>query len=296
MFKLPVTVKSPAKINLILKITGRRKDGYHNLATLFQMVDLCDTMTFYPLIEPKIEVTCSNGTISKKSNLAFLAAQKLWKPGLPGVRIDIDKKIPVGAGLGGGSSNAATTLYLLNRLWKLRHSPASLRSIGKKLGADVPFFLYAPRAWATGIGDKLTRLPEAEKFYVLLVKPMINIPTAKIYRQIGKLLKNQFRLVRISRRLKKRVSFESTVEMLENDLEETVSDMYPITGKVRGKLRMLGSKGVMLSGSGSTVFALFKSLSEANSVYNKLSGGPWYCAVARTINSMKHLECAKGRE
>lgn len=296
MFKSPVAVNSPAKINLILKVTGRRSDGYHNIATLFQMIDLCDRITFYPASDGKIKVTCSDSSIPQKRNLAYLAAMELWKPGMPGVRIHIEKKIPVGAGLGGGSSNAAAVLSVLNRLWKLGLSDKALRAKGEKLGADVPFFLFAPRAWATGIGDRLTRLPAQNRFWVVVVKPRVKISTDKIYKLFDKRLKNRPKLVKISPQLKGSATLEATVQLMSNDLEKVVSGEYPVIGKIKRMLENLGSKGVMLAGSGSAVFAIFGNSKEANSAFHKISVGPWYCAVAVTVNSMRHLELAKGEK
>ncbi|MBI3581194.1 MAG: 4-(cytidine 5'-diphospho)-2-C-methyl-D-erythritol kinase, partial [Nitrospinae bacterium] len=174
-------MESPAKINLLLKITGIRGDGYHNIASIFQMLDLCDLVTFRPNKLGKVRVTCSDRSIPARKNLAYRAATALWEPGLAGVDVILRKKIPVGAGLGGGSSNAATVLWGLNRIWGLGLSRPALRRIGARLGADVPFFLFAPRAWVTGTGDRLRELPAAEKFTVLLVKPRAGSETRKAY-------------------------------------------------------------------------------------------------------------------
>ncbi len=293
---LPVKALSPAKINLFLKVTGIRPDGYHNLATLYQMVDLCDTMTFRPMKGDSIRVICTDRSIPMRKNLAYLAARSLWRPGCPGVSIRIEKRIPSGAGLGGGSSNAATTLAVLNRLWGLSLSDSALRAKAKKLGADVPFFLYAPTAWATGTGDRLTRIPGAGRFYVLLVKPRLKISTPTIYRQFDRqltdkpqLLTNKHQLVRMPPRLKRAVLLEDIVRLLENDLEPVVEQHYPVITMIKRRIRDMESEGVMVSGSGSAVFGLFRDKRGAQAAYREISKGSWWCAVTRTVVSMGHL-------
>ena len=284
-----VKALSPAKINLILKIRGKRKDGYHNLATLFQMVDLCDLMTFQTEPSGKIRVICSDKSIPQYKNLAYLAAKSLWKPGLPGVTIRIEKRIPSGAGLGGGSSNAATTLSVLNRLWKRSISNAALLSIGAKLGADVPFFLFAPTAWATGIGERLTVVPSSGQHCLLLVKPRLKVSTAYIYKLFDRQLTNQQRLVRIPARPKRVYQLNEIVGMLENDLGEVVEREHPVIGKIKRRLLAMGSLGAMVTGSGSAVFGLFNNKRGLQSAYHEISREPWWCAVAKTVSSMEQL-------
>lgn len=280
---------SPAKINLLLKITGKRKDGYHNLATLFQMIDLCDIMTFRAEPGGKIRVICSDKSIPQYKNLAYLAAKSLWRPGLPGVTITIEKKIPSGAGLGGGSSNAATTLSALNRLWKRSLSNTALRSIGSKLGADVPFFLFAPTAWATGVGERLNRVPSSGRHYLLLVKPRLKVSTAHIYKLFDRQLTNRRRLDKIPPRPKRVYLLNEMVDMLENDLGPVVERQHPVIGIIKRRIAAMGSVGVMVSGSGSAVFGLFKNKRGLQSAYHNISRGPWWCAVARTVHSMEQL-------
>lgn len=284
-----VKAKSPAKINLILKIGNRRKDGYHNLSTLYQMIDLCDLMTFRSEPGGKIRVICSDKSIPQYKNLAYLAAKSLWKPGMPGVTITIEKRIPSGAGLGGGSSNAATTLAALNRLWKRELSNSALRSIGAKLGADVPFFLFSPTAWATGIGERLTAVPSGGQHYLLLVKPRLKVSTAHIYKLFDRQLTNQQGLDRILARPKRVYQRDEIVGMLENDLGKVVEREHPVIGKIKRRLLAMGSMGAMVTGSGSAVFGLFKNKRGLQSAYHEISKGSWWCAAARTVHSMEQL-------
>ncbi len=288
MFK-KFSVASPAKINLILKITGIRKDGYHTLATLFQMLELADTLTFSPDPSGRVRVICSDRSIPEKKNLVHRAAQLLWRPGLPGVRIDVKKVIPSGAGLGGGSSNAATALMALNHIWRRGLPPEGLRKLGAGLGADVPFFLTSPRAWATGIGDKLTPLPPAADFHILLVKPRVKIPTPRVYRLYDDRLTKKPTLIKINPIFnKKGFLLEDTVRFLENDLENVVLETWPVVKRIKRELIGSGAKGVMLSGSGSTVFALFNSRREALAVRRALSRQPWWCHLTSPRGDMHH--------
>lgn len=288
MFK-KFSVASPAKINLVLKVTGKRKDGYHTLATLFQMLELADTLTFSPDPSGRVRVLCSDRSIPEKKNLVYRAAQLLWRPGLPGVRIEVKKEIPSGAGLGGGSSNAATALMALNHIWRRGLSLKRLRGLAAGLGADVPFFLTAPRAWATGIGDRLTPLPPAADFHILLVKPRVKIPTPLVYRLYDERLTKKPTLLKMNAIFKKRgILLEDTVRFLENDLEDAVLETWPVVNRIKRELIVSGGKGVMVSGSGSTVFALFSSRREALAAQRALSRRPWWCGVTSPKGDMQH--------
>lgn len=292
----PFSVESPAKVNMLLKITGVRPDGRHNLATIFQMIDLCDMVTFRPERSGKILVTCSDKTIPVKKNLAYLAAKALWRPGLPGVEIHVEKRIPSGAGLGGGSSNAACVLSALNKIWGLGLANSSLRRIGARLGADVPFFLFAPRAWATGVGDKLRKLPPMEKIALLLVKPPVDVSTAKAYREFDLNLTTPPKSFRMPPLIKKSgVTLYEAAGLLQNDLEETVLKAHPDLLGVRNELLGVRSKGVMLTGSGSAFFALFKNKKEAVSARLGVARRrPWWSEVASPRISMAKINILKG--
>ncbi len=295
MPSLPLVMRSPAKINLFLKITGKRPDGYHNIATLFQMIDLCDVMTFRPWPRGGIRVTCSDRSIPAKKNLAYLAAKMLWRSGLPGVWINIEKNIPSGAGLGGGSSNAAAALYWLNRIWGLGRSEKALRARAKKLGADVPFFLFGPRAWATGVGDRLKAVPVFEKFYVLLVKPRVKISTKNIYAEFDRELTSSVQSVRIPARVDRCfITLDGMGGLLANDLVKVVEKKYPIIKEIKKRLEKFDCKGVMLSGSGSAVFAIFKKRREVRKAFENIKNGSWWCATAKAVDSMNHMKCQGG--
>lgn len=284
------SLQSPAKINLVLKITGVRKNGYHTLATLFQMVELADTVTFAPAPSDRVRVECPGLRVPERENLVYRAARLLWKPGCAGVRITIKKNIPSGAGLGGGSSNAATALMALNHIWGLGHDNVRLRKLAVTLGADVPFFLFAPRAWATGIGEKLAALPPADDFHILLVKPRVNIATAGVYRAFDAQLTTRLNSIKIPVELSKEgVLLEDTVEFIENDLEKPVLANYPVIKKIEGHLRRSGGKGVCLTGSGSAVFALFNDLPCAKRALRTMDVRPWWRCLTRPRKDMQHV-------
>ena len=177
-----LTLSAPAKLNLFLHITGRRADGYHNLQTLFQMLDCGDQLSFTLTTDGEIQFSCSDKSIENDSNLVVRAA-RLLQPLAPhnaGVRIYLDKRVPMGGGLGGGSSDAATTLLALNQLWQLKLSNAQLCELGLTLGADVPVFVFGKTAFAEGVGEKLQPVSLPENYY-LIVTPQVHVSTAEVF-------------------------------------------------------------------------------------------------------------------
>jgi len=179
----PITIwKSPAKINHFLHITGKRQDGYHNIQTLFQFLELHDTLTFEQTEENEIIVTPKIENTSPEQNLIYKAAHLLKTQNniTQGIKIHCEKKIPIGGGLGGGSSNAATTLKALNQIWNLNKTKKQLIELGKKLGADVPIFIHSQAAWAEGIGD-IFYDATPEETWILLIIPQTKVTTAKIF-------------------------------------------------------------------------------------------------------------------
>ncbi|ENU25925.1 4-(cytidine 5'-diphospho)-2-C-methyl-D-erythritol kinase [Acinetobacter modestus] len=178
-----IRVPSPAKLNLFLHITGRRDNGYHELQTIFQLIDLYDWMTFEPIADGVIHIEGLN-EVALEQNLIYRAAQ-LLKPHAKepcGLNIQIEKNIPMGAGLGGGSSNAATTLIVLNQLWQCGLNEQQLADYGVQLGADVPIFIFGRNAWAEGIGEHLSFIDLAQKQFIIL-KPDCFISTQALFSQ-----------------------------------------------------------------------------------------------------------------
>ena len=178
-----IKVPSPAKLNLFLHITGRRENGYHELQTIFQLIDLYDWMTFVPNLNEGIQIV-GLADVKLEQNLIYRAAQ-LLRPHAKkpcGLQIQIEKNIPMGAGLGGGSSNAATTLIVLNQLWQCGLNEQQLADYGVQLGADVPIFIFGQNAWAEGIGEHLTFIDLAQKKFIIL-KPDCFISTQQLFSQ-----------------------------------------------------------------------------------------------------------------
>ncbi|CBL45436.1 4-diphosphocytidyl-2C-methyl-D-erythritol kinase [gamma proteobacterium HdN1] len=185
-----ITVRSPAKLNLFLHITGQRPDGYHDLQTLFQFIDLCDTLSFTPRNDSQIVLDCPDLGVAPHENLIYRAAELLQQVPTPdhtaptrrGASIQVAKSIPAGGGLGGGSSNAATTLLVLNRLWGLHLDGDALIRLGLSLGADVPIFIHGRAALAEGVGERFENVILEEPWYVLGIPPC-HVPTARLFQE-----------------------------------------------------------------------------------------------------------------
>ena len=262
---------SPAKINLCLHVLGKRPDGYHDLAMLMQGLDFGDTIEMELTDRPgEVIVHCAGVDLpSGQENIAAKAARRMLALSgeKVGVRIVIDKKIPVAAGLGGGSSNAATTLRGLNKLLNLQLSKEELMAEGVKLGADVPFFLFADKAWATGIGDQLESVPPLPAAWYVLVNPGIAISTAWAYQNLG--LTAPAILTKLPRFP---TTIDDLVAILENDLERVTIQRHPLLAEIKEKLIKLGAKGSLMSGSGATIFGLFAEEAQAVAAAEILQG------------------------
>ncbi|MHA3083535.1 4-(cytidine 5'-diphospho)-2-C-methyl-D-erythritol kinase [Acinetobacter sp. ANC 5383] len=238
-----IRVPSPAKLNLFLHITGRRADGYHELQTIFQLIDLYDWLEFEPNGNQNI---CLDGlsSVEQTDNLIFKAAEKLkpFAQRFCGLNIHLDKHIPMGAGLGGGSSNAATTLLVLNQLWQCRLNIQQLAEIGQSLGADVPVFVYGHNAWAEGIGEQITFINLPKKQFIVL-KPDCFIST--------QLLFSQKTLTRDSK-TSKFCAYQRKPSDFGNNFEPIARSLYP---KVDEAMQYLDQFGIAkLTGTGACVF------------------------------------------
>jgi 4-diphosphocytidyl-2-C-methyl-D-erythritol kinase len=248
---------SPAKLNLFLHITDRRPNGYHELQTLFQLLDWGDQLTFTPNQSGTITLQ-SNGTdIPKEDNLVVSAARLLQKGSL-GAHIVLQKHIPTGAGLGGGSSNAATTLLALNHLWDLRLPQSQLQTLGTGLGADVPVFVGARTAWAEGIGEILTPIELPERWYLILV-PDCHVSTAQIF--------SHRQLTRNSIPIKMAAFFEGDSR---NDCQSLVRHLYPEVDKSLNILDKFGE--ARLTGTGACTFISFDNAAQARKAREQLPG------------------------
>ncbi len=253
---------SPAKVNLYLRVIRKREDGYHDLLSLMQRVSLADEMTFAPIPEG-VTLTCPDSDLpTGGTNLAVRAAMALFRETSfsGGVAMTLYKRIPVAAGLGGGSSNAATTLTTLNALFRLGASQEDLLRIGRTLGADVPFFVFARTAWAEGIGDRL-QAADLPPLSFVLVTPSFGVSTREIYEGLNFKLTNRPVQYSIP-------CFSGIAELaagLRNDLEAVTLRRHPVLAAWKDRLRGLGAEGALMSGSGPTVFGMFRNEEEAAS-------------------------------
>ena len=260
-------VNSYAKINLFLKILDKRPDGFHNLMSLFQRIELRDELSFEPKEKGIFIESSDQGLPTDPSNLVYRAAELLLKQLSrgKGVKISIRKNIPIGGGLGGGSSNAAATLVKLNELWELNYSAGELAKMGASLGSDVPFFCHqVSSAWVSGKGEMIEPTAISSDYWILLVFPSFSIMTVDAY-QLWDLNKRDKNGLTNPENRNKISSFQTSFhffDRLENDFEVVLFDKYPLLKKIQHYLYQEKAKKVLVSGSGSTLFAVF--LSEKN--------------------------------
>lgn len=267
--------KAPAKINLMLDVLYKRPDGYHEVEMIMTMVDLADRLEMEALSRDTIIISSQAGYIPlDEKNLAFQAA-KLIKERYnvkSGVYIHLDKHIPVAAGLAGGSSDAAATLRGLNRLWDLKIPVDELKRLGAELGSDVPFCITGGTALATGRGELLTALPNPPQCWVVLAKLPINVSTAEIY---GKFRSNEISVHPSADRMRREIersSFQGICGELGNVLEDVTLKLYPEVAHLKETMLRLGADGVLMSGSGPTVFGLVSKEAKISRIYNGLRG------------------------
>ena len=255
-----LTCPAPAKLNLFLHVVGRRADGYHLLQTLFRFIDFSDTLHFTLRADGRVRRTCALEGVPEEQDLCVRAARLLQAEtgcGL-GVDIAVEKRIPMGGGLGGGSSDAATTLLALNRLWNLGLGRERLMQLGLSLGADVPVFVFGENAFAEGVGEQLQAYALPEAWYVVLFPP-VQVPTAQIF--------SHPELTRDTISLKIR---DLSTHRLHNDLQPVACRLYP---EVERHLAWLGQFApAMMTGSGACVFAEFGDQAAAEAVIARLPG------------------------
>jgi 4-diphosphocytidyl-2-C-methyl-D-erythritol kinase len=259
-----VEVRAPAKVNLFLEVLGKRPDGYHEIATLMVAVGLFDTLEFKEEPSGQIELRCDVPRLSTgPDNLVCRAASLLRQTTgtSQGARIELTKRIPLAAGLAGGSSDAAATLAGLNVLWQLKLSRDELVALAAQLGSDVAFFFTLPAAWCTGRGEIVTPQPLGRTLDLLLVCPGVEVATAAVYRGIS-----------IPARPTSGAEIREAVaagdvqtigRLLFNRLQPTAEALVPAIAAWQGRLSALHPPGVLMSGSGSTVFALCRDRREA---------------------------------
>ena len=249
------TWPAPAKLNLFLHVTGRRADGYHSLQTAFRLIDLADTLRFSARADGKVSLRRPLAGVPPEQDLCVRAATLLKQATghSGGVEIELDKRIPMGGGLGGGSSDAATTLLALNHLWRLGLDRRNLQQLALKLGADVPVFVFGESAFAEGVGEKLQPVALPSAWYVVLVPP-VSVSTLEIF--TSKELTRDTKPIKMS---------DFSTGCGRNDLEPVVCRKYPQVAECLDWLKTFGD--ARMTGSGACVFAAFSSEEAAKKVF-----------------------------
>lgn len=286
-----VSVPAFAKINLDLRVLGTRQDGYHDLRTIFQSLALFDKVTVSTRRGP-LAITCDDADVpTDRRNLVWKAASILHrigagKPGEPsGIAIDLRKRIPAQAGLGGGSADAAVTLLALNKLWKLKLDLTTLSRIGARLGADVPFFLVGGTALGLGRGDDIYPLADLPAVHVVILRPGFGVSTADAYTWFDS----------ESRRVRREPPPRPTppgwpawASTIRNDLEPPVIKHHPAIGRIRQSLLDAGAAVAFMSGSGSAVFGLFERADGARRTARDLARPGWMAVHTRTLSRREY--------
>jgi 4-diphosphocytidyl-2-C-methyl-D-erythritol kinase len=269
-----LVMQAPAKVNLFLEVLAKRPDGYHDIETLMVAVNLFDTLKFREDSSGDIRLTCNRLELSTGADNLVVRAAALLKRHTAcekGVRIRLVKRIPLAAGLAGGSSDAAATLTGLNRLWKLQLSPKQLMSLATELGSDVAFFFSAPAAWCTGRGERVTPLRLGKPLWFVLAALPTGLSTARVYGRVrvpdepqgGEKIRRAVQAGRVA----------EIGRLLHNRLQPVAQRLCPAIGVVYHRLAQLKPAGVLMSGSGPSVYALCRNHGEAVRVARQLRYG-----------------------
>ena len=277
-----LVLRTAAKVNLTLEVLGKRADGYHEIATVMQAVDLSDRITLDDADD--VELRSSGVEVPTDArNLALRAAVALQQAAgvRSGVRITLDKRIPVAAGLGGGSSDAAGVLVGLNRLWRLRWPLERLEGVATTLGSDVPFFLRGGTALATGRGEKVEPL-RGRSLALVLVNPKFPVSTAEMY---GRLTPAMYSDGGATRALAGSLgrSTARVAASLYNGMQAAAAGVFPQIAQMRAALLAAGALGALMSGSGPTVFGVARSYEQARQIRARVARGSWECWAVRTL-------------
>jgi 4-diphosphocytidyl-2-C-methyl-D-erythritol kinase len=278
-----IELHAAAKVNLALEVLGRRTDGYHEIVTVMQGVDLSDRIALQDADALEL-VTTAPGVPTDASNLALRAATILREAAGVGrgVRITLDKRIPVAAGLGGGSADAAAVLLGLNRFWNLRWPIAKLADAAVKLGMDVAFFLRGRTGFATGRGEKLERVP-GMALALVLVNPRYASSTSEAYGRLTPAMYTDGGRARATAAALRSKRLDRLAGTLYNALETAVAPAQPEIGRMKAALLSAGALGALMSGSGPTVFGVARSLDHARQIRQRIQRASWECWAVRTL-------------
>lgn len=286
-FKLP----SFAKVNLFLRVLGKRTDGFHEICTIFQTVSLCDYLTFSN--HKKITLTCDDGSIPTGESNLIVKAAKMLRENLAikkGAKIHLEKHIPAPGGLGGGSSNAAVALLGLIKLWGVEIDFENLCEIGKTLGSDVPFFFYGGTAVGTGRGTEIFSLEDFRKNYILIVTPKVDVPTAAAFAHLNAsdlTNKGSKSILQICRDEVNSLYLRQSA--LKNDFERVIFEIEPEVARVKENLFAGGAKRALLSGSGASVFGIFETSEKRQNAIEALRGEPdWRAFPVETVSRLAY--------
>lgn len=282
-----LSYKAYAKINLSLEVLGKRLDGYHNLATVMQTVNLYDQVRITPASD--LEFDCSIAELVDENNLVWRAAlqlfEKLPEENKQGARIMLEKSIPVAAGLGGGSSDAATTLMALNDLWGLNLSRYELLQEAAQLGSDVPFFIYGGTVLAEGRGEELTQLPNLKTSWVVLLNPDLELPTDKTAQLYKALYRSDYSEGSITRQLVSNLETgqRPSPSLLFNTFERVAYEQFPQLDMYRHAMVSAGADYVRVSGSGPTLFTLLDAEEEGEEIVQNLQAEGLQAFLVETV-------------
>lgn len=257
------TLPAYAKINWQLHVLGRRADGYHELRTIFQTVTLHDRLTFIPRDDERLALTCDDPLVPiDEKNLVLRAAHALREKYRirEGAALHLEKRIPMEAGLGGGSSDAAVALLGLAELWRIKTGREELSAIGARLGADVPFFFTGGTALGTGLGTEISPLEDVEAEHLLIIKPNAKVSTPEAYKALKRpaLTKEEGDIILSISRAEAPIQ-DSPHEVLHNDFEPPIYELYPEIALAQRMLIEHGARGALLAGSGASVFGIFEN-------------------------------------
>ncbi|MBI2650228.1 4-(cytidine 5'-diphospho)-2-C-methyl-D-erythritol kinase [Candidatus Woesearchaeota archaeon] len=282
-----MAVPSYAKINLYLKIGKKLSSGYHNIQSVMQRIELSDNISIEPTNEDKIVVESTNPELSGEENLAYQVALLLKKKYKVkhGVKIYIEKNVPLEAGLGGGSSNAATTLLSLNKLWGLKLKEKQLIEVAAQIGSDVPFFIGDNAALVEGIGDKIKRIKKSFSINIILINPGFRVSTKWAYSAFDRKrpkIKTKADISSLIKAIEKK-DIKEIANNLHNDFEPIVTKKYKAINEIKNNLLRNDALNALVSGSGPTIFGVFNSIYEAREAFFKIQYDYPFVFLTKTI-------------
>ena len=292
MKEVRISVKAPAKINLTLDVLGKRDDGYHEVEMVMTTIDLADRIDIYPREDDKITIDSSAYFVplGEKNHVYQIAKILREKMGIrKGVHFYIHKRIPVAAGLAGGSSDAAAAIRGLNRLWELGLSLQEMAQIGSEVGSDVAFCVYGGTALAKGRGEQITPLPSPPPAWVILAKPPVGVSTSDIYGMVrmGTVNQNPPKSQQMVEAIMNR-NYDQVYQNMGNHLETVTLSLYPDVKRLKEQMIRFGADAALMSGSGPTVFSLVDKESRVGRIYNGLRG---FCKEVYAVRVIGERSC-----